>query len=245
MGLKDYIEIRVEAIKKELLLYKKDISPEHLHQFRVEVKKLKAANLLIGYYHKNFNTRKIFKSHQKIFRRSGEIRDYDVRDQLNKERPINSDNSNKCRRQYLCKIKKLKHAIPVYLNTLDSTKKTLLKACKGIHQSEVVFYINQRKSKIKRLLNKENFSKKLHTARKVCKEVVYLSRLNNIIDTKSLKYYDRLQNLIGEWHDEQLLIQSLQKEKTNKNYLLLNHARIKAQEQLYQIDQLRKAIPYK
>jgi CHAD domain-containing protein len=54
--------------------------------------------------------------------------------------------------------------------------------------------------------------RELHESRKLIKEVLYLSPLSKA-DSGDIKYCISLQNIIGNWHDKQTLMQLLRKNR--------------------------------
>ena len=232
MKIDEFIKNRYTQIERYLTHYKEFNIPEDLHQFRVEVKKLNALYQLLNYTSTDFNKKKEFKLHRKIFQRSGEIRDDDVRQELNKNKSLSKDILLRHQKD----IENFNKRISGYIRKLKKSRNALIIAGSMLQKKQLKYYLEKRKKKIKKLFQKTNYQKQLHKIRKMCKELIYLSRLYTHKETNAFANLDKLQEHIGKWHNEQLLIKS----KDIKNNSFISASKRRAQNQLQQINRLKE-----
>ncbi len=186
---------------------------EELHQFRVQVKKLKAILTLYAREKENKNLLKDFKPVKEVFTKAGDIRNAHIHLELGQKHQLeegfhqhqqkllenNLADFNKKGNKYLKAIKKAKMKLQNDTHKLDN--KTIRK-----------FY-HEKMVEIEAFFANPTFDEDLHTARKNIKLLIYnqkiaASALKNKLQI-NLKYLDELQNSIGEWHDHNLTIDLL------------------------------------
>ncbi|HYG49817.1 MAG TPA: CHAD domain-containing protein [Flavobacteriales bacterium] len=199
--------------------FSKHADPEDLHQLRVEIKKTKA---LLKFYlrpKKAFN--ELFAPVRKLFKEAGELRTIQLTLELMDNYAIeNTRMEDKLNKQLLyvnlnfCKhIEKKRKSASRSIKRFDAYLKPVKKS--SIHRR-----IHKKKDEIEACLrtSKTDLSS-LHDCRKKMKILMYV--LNGLkpgyakkafIDIKKL---DKLQDLIGKWHDLQLAHDFLKKSRTS------------------------------
>ena len=58
----------------------------------------------------------------------------------------------------------------------------------------------------------------LHETRKAIKEIIYLSEADDVLKKKEMKLYDQMQEVLGELHDKEVLLELLKM----KNNMAIN-----------------------
>jgi CHAD domain-containing protein len=186
--------------------------PEVLHQIRVEIKKIKTLLNLINYCVKKFKGHQHFIPFRTIFRRAGEIRQPLVFYKLLLMYQIEG-----VRDAQVPKSKKLdklsiafKKDVPLFIESVKRKRKELSKFILQVKKIDSNKYLKKRKRELERFLFPTLNKPALHKARKVCKEIVYLQGLNKKpVDS----FYSDVEKRIGQWHDKQLLLPILKKNK--------------------------------
>ena len=242
MKSKKYIRDRFKKITKYLLLFRETKQPENLHQYRVEIKKINAFHLFLEYCDKDFKGTKKFKQCHSLFHQSGKIRDFVVMHNLMKKYNIDfiAPTSVSDTKKHLKKIRKFCDDIPSYLNTLKNTEEELLKKRSFIHKKELHHYLKKRKKKIGELLHSSS-GKHLHDARKAGKDILYLSKLDKGYKAETIQYFDKLQTAIGNWHDKQVLITTLDEIHNPRNNDILKKLKLERKIDLQTIQKLKQS----
>ena len=216
-GLKGYLNRREEAI---LLLLAKPApvcTPATFHQLRVEIKKLRALFELINHCAPSFKQSKNFKPFRVLFRQAGKVREIQVEEGLLKKyftgntlqvyRNSLKQLRLKERHQYfslrteelIAQLRKNFHVLRAFLPKV--TKKKLN-----------VYLEKQRKEIIVKLRSKKLPQAELHELRKRLKTFTYNSRLSSAgKQTETFFTKIRLTALLGQWHDDQLMLLNFQK----------------------------------
>jgi CHAD domain-containing protein len=202
-----FVRDRFKKVRKQLKLFRKTSQPEALHHFRVEIKKLRAFYLLLGFCDPHFDSEKKFKPLRKIFHQLGLIRDVDVMQQLLKKYKIRLDKTITVldRKNQKQNIKHFCSDIPSFLESVSKAEKKLCHHIKVIHRECLHEYLLKKEKEIKKQLGNRSFDKCLHESRKAIKQVIYLSRIEGGLTPRVFSYYNTLQTDIGGWHDKQIL----------------------------------------
>lgn len=217
-SIKKYAHNRFRNLCKQLQRYEQRTNPDTLHRIRVELKKIKALFHLVGFCTDDFNARKKYKPLKKIFKMAGCIREFDVVVQMLHKYKIDSirydshsvaerkKESIACFRKnifsYRHKVSRCYKKMSTYFNevNLKCSKKYILCVDKDLKQ---------------RLFPRIRAGR-LHESRKLLKEIIYLSPLYTY-NAVGAKYYHELQDVIGDWHDKQMLINVLENDRSCPN----------------------------
>lgn len=226
-ALETYFKTRKRALNLILKKAPDSYTVETFHQLRIEIKRLKALFELITFCSKKFKPRKTFKPFRIIFREVGKIRDLQLEQTILEEQP-NFHLLNK----YPNRLKKLE--TKKIKNFFSIANKRLIKKLKGkyrkiirlltqISKKKVNRYRSKTRKEIKKLIRKNNFKKKqIHAFRKQLKVYQYNEKIGNPDQqNKLISHKNVLSDIIGEWHDYQVVIVHLKKTipsyKTNSN----------------------------
>ncbi|MGI4750111.1 MAG: CHAD domain-containing protein [Janthinobacterium lividum] len=194
---------------------------EELHQFRVQVKKLKAMLVLFAAEPDNQVLMEKFKPVKKVFAKAGEIRNAHINLKLGEKYQLNDEDFN------LHQQKALDEGTAVFKDEGDKYLKAIKKAhvalqndlCR-LHNKTIHKFYQHKLVKLDDFFVHIAFNEELHDARKNIKLLLYNQRIaadaiQNKIDL-NYDYLDELQQNIGEWHDHNLAIEMLSKTRTNE-----------------------------
>jgi CHAD domain-containing protein len=206
-------------MKRHLRSFVENGDQEDLHRFRTGVKKLRALLILADSAAKDSALEKRFKPVRKIFKQAGEIRDAYVNQELGKAVGENGD--------FIREQQDIMNIATLTFNAdedrhrawLQKTRRRLLKRISPVSKLHVTLYYRQQLETIAATLNQLRFDEGLHTCRKQLKILLYnyplISGELNIPFNQA--YIDRVQEAIGNWHDNQLTITLLSAWKMENN----------------------------
>jgi CHAD domain-containing protein len=190
----------------------KEGDQEKLHQFRVNVKKIRAFLLLVDETLSQNAFSKQFKPVKKIFKQGGKIREAFINLQMGAQYNLNNEDFNlKQVNEMDSEILSFKKNAKKYFKTIGEVHEELEDNLQDIQNDRInEFYQNQLEH-IAVTLDKHEFNDELHDCRKRIKTLVY----NRKIAGKALDgnlslnndYLDELQDSIGSWHDTILAIE--------------------------------------
>lgn len=210
--LSHYTKKRLDRLEELLETMKVSGDLEILHEIRLEVKKVKVILELLHFANPDLNTHKIFIPLRTLFRKAGEVRAAVVMGALLKEynfhqelKPIEIPSSNS--------IHNLKKEIPTYIKSVKKTKRKIDKYIHDINSSILKKFIKKQKRQLKKMIWPELNLLTLHKARKLTKEILYLSSAQKQKTKKGLAFYSECEEIIGQWHDKQQIIQYLKNMK--------------------------------
>lgn len=192
-----------ESMLAHLLAYCETHESEELHQFRVQVKKIKALLVIL----QGPEARKRLAPLQAIFKHAGKIRSTQIYLQLLRQyQPAHLNRQRQLQQteQAASRLFCLKYDACV--RTLDRLYKTCLRHFRKIDDELVLRYYDKQLKKLRRFFaDGRRSAAKLHKSRKRIKKLLYLQALlpNKLrkkagLDTAA---FDRLQDSIGHWHD--------------------------------------------
>lgn len=219
-SLKKYYRKRFENLLKHLEDYIREGEYESLHKLRVEVKKISALLHLAEYASGKFFAEERIKVLNKLFKRSGKIRSYDINRKLAGKYcrgftvPLMTPGQIAALKNKLStKSKKYKKRL---LHMQETCETALLKTS----QKQLQEYLEIQKRGIVKFINKPNLEN-LHAERKRIKDEIYLDKLlplkDNIAGEKGrLNRYIKLQGRIGDWHDTDKFISQLKAANSGK-----------------------------
>jgi CHAD domain-containing protein len=200
-------------LKKPALQY----TPETFHELRIEIKKWNALLELIHFCSINFKKKKVYKHFKPIFCQAGKIRELQIEEIiLKKYFPVIEV------KEYSVHLNaiRIKEEALFFLITktkfLDKIKKQFTETIpflEKIKKKKIDIYIKKRKRKINAFLkHKNNETIPFHKMRKLLKQFLYTL---NLVDIKQqnllLLKEDLLPDLLGRWHDNQVIIKHLKK----------------------------------
>ncbi len=202
----------------------RDFDSKCIHDFRIEIKKLKAAMKLIHTVDASFDYKKKFKTIRQTYKDLGAIREI----QLMQERFRASDNVFKPNlRKKITQIldEELKESQAFVMGNFDNSiikslvkvKKQVAKALKDLSSKDFKSYFKKRARQLEKQLGTLDISEKnMHDLRTFLKELKLNARYEKKIAKKSLDKtdvklsdLDDLQKWLGQWNDNVSLKQKL------------------------------------
>jgi len=181
---------------------------EALHQVRIDIKKVKAVLTLIHESRKKFRSHKHFLPFRTIFRKADAIRQSEVLASLLSKYPEEGQLLPQTEHPSL---ETFESGVPEYLQTVKTQSKNLKPYLKKIKRHAIGRYLKHQYKKIKGKLYPHLALKDIHKTRKSIKEALFIAGSADHLKKKKKKFYDTLQEAIGNLHDKQLLLQLLNK----------------------------------
>jgi CHAD domain-containing protein len=207
-------------LKEEIKALLTNFDENAIHHLRLHIKKLKAALQLIGIVNQSFKANKKYGIIRPFYKNLGAIRDIHIQQTLFKDNKEALQASFKRKYAQLL-TNELRERQDIALEHIDKTtiksvkkvKKQIKKALKDLSLNDFKTYFKKRISTLKKTLHSFDFSeKKMHTLRKLIKEIKFNSKFKQKIAKKGLakkdiqmSLLDDLQNLLGSWQDNVVL----------------------------------------
>ena len=216
-ALTKYLKKREAAINFLLEKPTRAYTPDTFHKLRVEINKLNAFFELINFYSKDFKRKKTFKPFKLIFRQAGKVRELQVEEAMLRKYFLNDllkdyrDSLKKLRlkekedffsianEKFAARLKKAYREIVPFLAKAD--KKT------------VNSYMEKKRKKIEKILSQNTLQMpQAHILRKQLKKFHYNRKSLNL-EKQNMPHpkKDILPELLGKWHDFQIIIRHLKK----------------------------------
>nr|WP_315233672.1 CHAD domain-containing protein [uncultured Flavobacterium sp.] len=255
-ALKTYFSKRKSAINLILEKSPKSYIPETFHSLRVEIKKMNALFDLLNYCSKKFKRKKNYYSFKLIFKQAGRIRELQIEHSLLAEQP----NSHLLQAYYkhLKKLetKELKHFFAIanksFVIKFRKKYRKIIPLLTQTSKKKVNRYMDKKRREIKKLMCKTKFKKtQMHTFRKQLKTYQYNEKILSCeSQNQSLQNKNILSDLLGEWHDYEVVINHLKKGiKSNKTIssetkqLQVTKALLTSKRELL-FDKINATLPY-
>lgn len=184
---------------------------EQLHQFRIQVKKIRSFLTLLEAEKKNHGLLKAFKPVKKIFKSAGVVRDAGLHCKqaeehgihLNEQNQREKDAQQKEREQLFRQNKK-------QLRTMKKVKKKLHQHLHALSKADMKTFFQNQIDITNRLLSTNHFTEELHNGRKALKHLLYNQQAVQEAWNKKpgldFSYIDELQEALGNWHDNKLTL---------------------------------------
>ena len=216
-GTHDYFKVQAKVAMQELDKYYHDPQVEILHQFRVELKKIRAVFFHLEEMQDQKAVKKIHQVVKKIFRKAGEIRELQLEIAwLEKHRKFNLLRLM----QYESKLRKsdkyFHRNIPMMLDTFKKVYRKTEHKLSKLTQQQTNEYISKKWQVVLFPLLANVDERCWHETRKGVKQLVYARHwisADTILQKKVISIFlslDKLQNSIGKWHDLDLLENKIQ-----------------------------------
>ena len=170
-----------------------------------------------SHIHHQFNFDKYYGPYKNFFKHLGPVRETLLQAQSLKKEAGNV--YIKSSRVKLDRYKKqLKLVIPVFSKAIKVTTPLITNALRKLDHQNMYPYCKKLHKRLPHQWKKIKTGEDLHKYRKRLKQLLYCSHLLNtkekkkILSSKEHKHIDDLQDLIGTWHDNSLLVTQIEKE---------------------------------
>lgn len=207
---------RCDTVVKHLKRFKTDCDMEELHKFRVAVKKMAAFYRIPKYSGNPEAMVSPDKAIREMYRNAGEIRDMYIRLQLVKEfsKLKNADD------QYERLLTSLTEVFCLRTNThikyLQRVRKKHKAVFAALQKAELIHYATSLDLRLHEALRLNSSDAQLHTCRKLLKELIYnlpsLKKKYQEFVSVENSFANSLQEMIGQWHDKDMLLEKLNDE---------------------------------
>jgi CHAD domain-containing protein len=219
--LEKYFKERVVAINTLIKMPQSNYSTGDFHALRVEIKKVKALLILVENCNKEFDHRSFSKPFNTIFKAAGKVRELQVERSILKKYYAGSMFN-----EYLLHLKKTERKSKTdFFSVLKVHPKIkipneIVHAIKKINERKLSLYFKNGKKEIRELLKiKKIKSKKAHEVRRQLKVLFYNEKsVNSSGKGASLKKQEEFQELLGKWHDYQVIQKHLKSESRDKKW---------------------------
>lgn len=226
---------------KLLSKYKKNGVSEDLHQFRVEIKKLRA---LFSFSKKVYGITHSSAKLKPVFKHAGSLREAGIKIEMAKEHKSFPALTLKklILKDKACKEEFRKH-IPAYLKELNRVE-IRSKSSKNINETKgVVHFFTKERRKAKEEL-KSKKREDMHEFRKRIKRLMYVFDVLPKKERKYLKFnkekFDKIQHKVGEWHDTTIFLNFIEKNgSTGSTNSLLKATRKKEELEFEQCSKIK------
>jgi CHAD domain-containing protein len=212
-ALRKFARKRFTRLKELLVSFLEDQRPETLHEVRVEVKRLKAVLNFLQYAEPKFKAHKAFLPLRKIFREAGAIREQSVVVELLESCGLKESSIRELAPPTANTVHEFIERIPKHVAHLPETLDIISRKSKKVSKKKLRAYHHEQAKKIKRGLYPYLDKPQLHLIRKYMKELAYLEKLTGKEENKHTKFFQKAGELIGQWHDKQVVISMLQPER--------------------------------
>lgn len=220
--LKNNFLARTNAIDALLEKPVQKFTVKDFHQLRVEIKKLKAQFKLVNFCSKKFEWKKHFQSFQSVFEKAGKVRELQLEASALKKYAI-----YRGLKTYIKNLKKARQKeMFVFLlminkdlkSRLKKSKKMVLSLIETINKRDTKSYSEKKRKQIGNLISgKQLKMKNAHELRKHLKEFYYnIKSLNFPKQIKLIKATEAFQNMLGKWHDCEVIKQHVNEAMKDK-----------------------------
>ena len=211
--LAKYLNKRKEVIDSLLKKPSDTYTASTFHKLRIEIKKLNSSFDLINCCATNFRRRATYKPYKIIFRKAGKVRELQIEDAM-----LKNYFGNKIIKDYRKTLKTLRLKAEKdffsllnkkIMRKLNKKHHSIIPHLREIDNKKIAIYLEKKEKQIKELLHREIIqTKQIHQLRKELKVLNY----NKAITSKEKhSTQDVLPELLGKWHDCQVIIKHLKK----------------------------------
>ncbi len=205
-SLQRYFSLRINKLFNYLHDFELIGDEGSLHDFRIELKKLKSIIKFLKTIYPKQKFKKINHLIGSIFQNAGEIREYQLLLNWLKKHELKNISDNYFPDE---KMKRMLNSFHQQSETYKTDLKEVIERCgKYVQITNKILpeqYVTELNAKIDKLLHKQLSSNDWHELRKLIKKWMYAT--NWIVYEEESKidslfsYYNKLQETIGQWHD--------------------------------------------
>ena len=244
-SLQRYFALRIKNLFNYLHDFELSGAEVPLHDFRVELKRLKSIIKFLKTIYSKDKFKKTAFLLDSVFQHAGEIREYQLLLQW-----LNSHKLTQLAQTYFPeeKMKKMIARFHHQSSAYESDLKEVIERCsKFIHTTNDILpeqYVIELNAKIDKMLRKRLISDDWHELRKLIKQWIYatnwISEDEETNRGSQFSFYNKLQESIGHWHDLQVIKETIVQKQIHLS------AEIDIQKDLSKaMDKLNQAIRYR
>lgn len=214
-----YASERTASLKEVLQKKHHKFSMEDYHKLRVDIKKITAITRLLDFAVSSFRRKHFLKRYKPVFKAAGSIREWQLEEKLMKEKQLAESLKGYLHKSHQqLKKEKLAFYIPAakLKRHLKKSAEELQLAAQQINRQTFSDYLQHLQQAIEALLQVDNASyDEVHELRKRLKELYYTIRVFQL-PVLNAEAIDRLQDLLGHWHDKLVMSGDIAKKETRK-----------------------------
>jgi len=213
-SLQRYFALRIKNLFNYLHDFELTGAEGPLHDFRVELKRLKSIIKFLKTIYSKDKFKKTAFLLDSVFQHAGEIREYQLLLQW-----LNGHKLTHLIQNYFPeeKIKKMIFRFHQHSSSYESDLKEVIERCsKFIHTTNKILpeqYVIELNAKIDKMLHKRLTSDDWHELRKLIKQWIYatnwISEEEDTNQGSQFSFYNKLQESIGHWHDLQVIKETI------------------------------------
>lgn len=228
-----YLKKRKTTIDFLLKIPENKYSSNTFHKLRVEIKKLNSLFDLIHFCSSDFKRKKTYKLFKSIFRQAGKVRELQLEDTMLKKyfdkKAIKDYRKNLKTQQFKAEGKFFALVNKKLLIQLNKKYRLIILHLYNVNPQKINTYFEKKRNQIQELLGQESTQiKQIHEIRKKLKILNYNRAI--VVEEqpeKKLLKLDVLPELLGKWHDCQVIIEHLEKTQNKKQLSLATLQQIK------------------
>lgn len=219
--LRQYYLQQVDSIEALLSKSGHEFTPQDFHMLRLCIKKIKAVLSFLSFYDPDFNREKYYKPYKTLFSFAGEVREIQIQ-----QSQLKSYASNPLLAKYLDELSnELRDHLTAFGELINQKLRKKIKS--NAKKVEAFFqkaakklmtkYLLEEQSNIQLLMKADKLAKKdVHDLRKQIKDIYYLQKIFQPKDNR-LVVADEFQEMLGQWHDNEVLAKDILKGAKNHN----------------------------
>jgi len=217
-ALKKYLAKRKSIIQLHLELPPQKFTSAAFHKLRLEIKKLNSLLMLINKCSKDFKYKKTFAPFEKIFNQAGKVRELEIEESMmRKYFPIPALKAYKLSLKKSMLDERSSFFTTIHLVTLSDLEKKYRRIkhfLSRVNKKETLKYLRRNQSRMENLLHTSILeTEQVHELRKGLKDYNYCRKSLNAEDKfKPFPYQEKLNILLGKWHDGRVIIRHLNKD---------------------------------
>lgn len=209
-----YYHQRIKQVFNHLLEFDLSSSENSLHDFRVEIKKLRSVLKFLRTIYPKQKLKKASRQLNNIFQQAGEIREYQLLLQWFQKQELeifkNQLFPNEYLESLLSKFHDQNHSFKQDLKDLNDQISDYVIATNEIL---AIHYASDLFLQMDHLIRNNCPSSEWHELRKIIKQWMYAINWVEQKQETDLSYYQKLQECIGYWHDTQVIKDTLMQKK--------------------------------
>lgn len=213
-SLSIYFNQRVKQIFNHLLEFDINSSENSMHDFRVEIKKMKAILKFLKSVYPKSKLKKSARQLNNIFQQSGEIREYQLLVQWFQKNELETFRQSLFSEEILDElIENFHHQVPQFKHDLKEVIEKMNEYVQATNEILAEHYVRGLYVEIDKLIRKNSALSEWHELRKMIKQWMYsINWIEGGKDT-DISYFQKLQEAIGYWHDADVIKETIQQKK--------------------------------
>ena len=214
----EYTAERFEKIRQ----YHSDFSffcrQDDLHQFRVEIKKVRMVTRIVDHCLGEKKASEAFLPLKALFKQAGEIRSIHIEIGILEKYALKGSHLLKAKEKDLQRKSEIFiRKQDEYTQVIQETEAGIISILQDFDDKDVVEYIEELIDKTSRNLSRNENKENIHKARSLMKVALYTTSLINRqireMIPLDIEYMTDLQELIGHWHDADIALDKLRPNK--------------------------------